>query len=134
MLSPSLATLRLFLHVLGASVWVGGQFALAGIVPALRRSAPEATKVVAQAFARVAWPAFGLTVVTGIWSMMAVDITAASGAYQGTLLLNIGMAILSGVFAAVHSAGRSRAAMAVGGALGALTSLTALFLGVLLHS
>jgi len=28
-LSPSLTTLRLFLHVLAASVWVGGQIALA---------------------------------------------------------------------------------------------------------
>ncbi|MEN9823092.1 MAG: hypothetical protein ACO3AV_04850 [Ilumatobacteraceae bacterium] len=134
MLSPSLDTVRLFLHVLGASIWVGGQFALAGIVPALRRSAPEATKVVAQAFGRVAWPAFGLTVITGIWSMMAIDITATSGSYQGTLLLKIGVAILSGVFAAVHSAGRSKAALAIGGALGALTSLVAMFLGVLLHS
>lgn len=134
MLSPSLATIRLFLHVLGAAVWVGGQFALAGIVPALRRSAPGATRVVAQAFARVAWPAFGLTVITGIWSMMEIDITAASGAYQGTLLLKIGMVILSGVFAAVHAAGRSKAALAIGGALGALTSLAALFLGVLLNS
>lgn len=134
MLSPSLATIRLFLHVLGAAVWVGGQFALAGIVPALRRSAPDATRVVAQAFARVAWPAFGLTVITGIWSMMEIDITAASGAYQGTLLLKIGMVILSGVFAAVHAAGRSKAALAIGGALGALTSLAALFLGVLLNS
>lgn len=134
MLSPSLATIRLFLHVLGAAVWVGGQFALAGIVPALRRSAPDATRVVAQAFARVAWPAFGLTVITGIWSMMEIDITAASGAYQGTLLLKIGMVILSGVFAAVHAAGRSKTALALGGALGALTSLAALFLGVLLNS
>ena len=134
MLSPTLDSVRLFLHVLGASIWVGGQFALAGIVPTLRRSAPESTKVVAQAFARVAWPAFGLTVITGIWNMMAIDITAAPGAYQGTLLLKIGIAILSGVFAAVHSAGRSKVALAVGGALGALTSLAALFLGVLLHS
>ena len=134
MLSPTLDSVRLFLHVLGASIWVGGQFALAGIVPTLRRTAPDATKVVAQAFARVAWPAFGLTVVTGIWNMMAIDITAASGAYQGTLLLKLGVAILSGVFAAVHSAGRSKVALAVGGALGALTSLAALFLGVLLHS
>lgn len=134
MLSPSLTTLRLFLHVLGATVWVGGQFALAGIVPTLRRVAPDATRAVAQAFARVAWPAFGLTVLTGIWNLMAIDITAASGSYQGTLLLKVAVAILSGVFAAIHAAGRSKVALAVGGALGALTSLLALFLGVLLRS
>ena len=33
MLSPTLDTVRLFVHVLAASVWVGGQIALGGIVP-----------------------------------------------------------------------------------------------------
>ena len=36
MLSPDASTIRLFLHVLGATVWVGGQIALAGLVPGLR--------------------------------------------------------------------------------------------------
>ena len=58
MLSPSLTTVRLFLHILAASVWVGGQIALAGVVPTVRKVSPEATKAVARAFARVAWPAF----------------------------------------------------------------------------
>ncbi|HAP78068.1 MAG TPA: hypothetical protein DCR14_18540 [Acidimicrobiaceae bacterium] len=134
MLSPSATTIRIFLHVLFASVWVGGQFALAGIVPAVRRASPGTTKVIAQAFGRVAWPAFGLTVLTGMWSLMAVDISAASSEYQGTVLFHIAMAIASGVFAAVHTNGKSKAALAVGGALGALTALAALFLGVLLRS
>jgi len=66
MLSPTAATIRLFLHVIAASVWVGGQFALAGVVPALRRTAPQSTKAVAQAFGRIAWPAYGVTVLTGM--------------------------------------------------------------------
>lgn len=134
MLSPTAATIRLFLHVLSASVWVGGQLALAGMVPAIRRAHPEATKTVANAFARVAWPAFAVAVLTGIWNLMAVDITEASSAYQATVLVKIAIAILSGVFAAVHSAGRSKAALAIGGALGALASVGAVFLGILLHT
>lgn len=39
MLPVHAATVRLFLHVLGATVWVGGQIALAGIVPVVRRHA-----------------------------------------------------------------------------------------------
>ncbi len=134
MLSPTTATIRIFLHVIAASVWVGGQFALAGVVPSLRRVAPSSTKTVAQAFARLAWPAYGLTVVTGMWSLMAVDITAQSSAYQATVLLKIAVAIVSGVFVAIHQFGRTKLALALGGALGALTSVAAMFLGVLLSS
>jgi len=32
-------TIRLFLHVLAATVWVGGQITLAALVPALRGAA-----------------------------------------------------------------------------------------------
>ena len=134
MLSPSAATIRIFLHVIAASVWVGGQLTLAGLVPSLRRSHPQAVKTAAQAFSRVAWPAFGITVLTGVWNLMAVDITAASSAYQATVLLKIAVAIASGVFAAVHQMGQTKVALAVGGALGALTAIAAMFLGVLLHT
>ena len=36
MLSPTVDTVRLFLHVLAASVWVGGQIVLAGLVLGVR--------------------------------------------------------------------------------------------------
>jgi uncharacterized membrane protein len=114
MLSPTVDTVRLFLHVLAASVWVGGQIALAGIVPSVRRSAPDATKVIARAFARVAWPA------------------NTSTAYRVTLFLKILLAMVSGGAAAVHQVGRSKAALAIGGALGLLGALGAMFCGYLL--
>ena len=134
MLSPTLATLRLFLHVLAAAIWVGGQFALAGIVPTLRKAAPEATKPVAQAFARLAWPAFGVLVLTGMWNLTAIDITDTSSAYQATLLLHIALAAGAGIFVAVHQFGASVAAKAIGGSLGALLSIGALFVGLLLRT
>ena len=40
MLSPTIDTIRLFLHILAASVWVGGQIVLAGLVPSLKRAFP----------------------------------------------------------------------------------------------
>ena len=134
MLSPSTATIRLFLHVIAATIWVGGQFALAGIVPTLRRVAPDSTKAVAQAFSRVAWPAFGVLVLTGMWNLMAIDITSTSGAYQGTVLLHIGLAMASGAFVAVHQFGQTKLALALGGALGGLFSVIALFVGILLRT
>ena len=41
MLPVSRTTIRIFLHVLGATVWVGGQLTLAGLVPGLRRVSPR---------------------------------------------------------------------------------------------
>lgn len=134
MLSPSLATWRLVLHVLAASVWVGGQIVLAGVVPSLRRVSPEATKAAAQAFARVAWPAFFVLVVTGIWNLAEVDITQTSTDYQVTVFVKVTLAIASGAATLVHQVGRTKLALALGGALGLLTALGALFIGVLLRT
>ena len=132
MLSPNADTIRLFLHVLAAAVWVGGQIALAGVVPTLRKVSPQATRAVARAFARVAWPAFAVLVITGLWNIAEVDVANTDTAYQVTLFVKVLVAILSGVFAAVHQVGRTKVALAVGGALGALCAVAALFLGILL--
>lgn len=132
MLSPTVDTVRLFLHVLAASVWVGGQIALAGVVPSLRRSHPDAPKIVANAFARVAWPAFAVVVITGLWNLGDIDVANTTTAYQVTLFLKIGLAIVSGAAAAVHQVGNSKVALAVGGAVGLLAALGAMFCGYLL--
>jgi putative copper export protein len=134
MLSPTTTTIRLFLHVLSACVWVGGQITLAGLVPPLRRAVPEATKVAARAFNRVAWPAFGVLLVTGIWNLVAVKVADTSTSYQVTLFVKLVLVAASGIAAFIHTQGRSRMALAIGGSVGALASLAALFVGVLLHS
>ena len=132
MLSPSLTTLRLFLHILAASVWVGGQIALAGVVPSVRRVAPEATKAVARAFARVAWPAFALVVVTGIWNLSEIDVADTGTAYQVTLFVKLVLVFASGAAAAIHSVGRTKLTLALGGAIGLLAGICAMFCGYLL--
>ena len=132
MLSPNLDTLRLFVHVLAASVWVGGQIALAGVVPGVRRVSPEATRAIARGFARVAWPAFAVVVLTGFWNLAEVDVSNTSTEYQITLFLKIALAMVSGAAAVVHQVGRSRAALAIGGAVGLVAALAAMFCGYLL--
>jgi putative copper export protein len=123
-----LETVRLFLHVLAATVWVGGQLTLAALVPALRGTAEGVTKVAAQAFNRIAWPAFGVLVLTGIWNVMAAD--DDSDAFQHTLMLKYTLVLLSGVTAFVHQRATSKAMMATFGALTGVTALGALFVGV----
>jgi len=130
-LSPNAATIRLTLHVLAACVWVGGQFTLAGLLPVLRKHDGLA-KQAARAFNRIAWPAFGVLVVTGMWNLAAVDVSSSTNAYQVTLFVKIAVAIVAGAAAAAHVSARSKLALALGGAIGALASLAAVFLGILL--
>lgn len=134
MLSPTVDTIRLFVHSLAAAVWIGGQLTLAGLVPTVRREAPTALGAVARAFARIAWPAFVVLVVSGVWNLTAVDVTSTSAAYQATVLAKVVVAAVAGAATAVHSIGRSTAAIALGGATGLLASVFAMFLGLVLQT
>lgn len=134
MLSPTVDTIRLFLHVLGACVWVGGQIALAGIVPSVRKEHAESTKTIARAFGRVAWTSFGLVVVTGIWNLIEVDVQSGDWRYNATVVTHVLLSVIAGIAAAVHAIGKTRIALALGGALGLVSSLGALFVGVILRS
>ncbi len=69
-----LDTIRISLHILAASVWVGGQVVMASLVPVLRSIGPDVPRRVANRFGRVAWPFFGLAVVTGIWNLSAIEV------------------------------------------------------------
>jgi putative copper export protein len=134
MLPIHAATIRLFLHVLAATIWVGGQLTLAGLVPVLRRFGPDAPREVARRFNVIAWSAFVVLVATGIWNLLEVDIASASTEYQTTLAIKLVLVAISGVGAAVHSQGRTTLAFAAGGAAASIGALGALFFGVLLRT
>jgi putative copper export protein len=131
-LHPTSATIRLFLHVLAATVWVGGQLTLAGLVPGLRAISPDAPRTVARRFAMLAWPAYAVLVLTGIWNIWAVNPTWST-AYGVTLFVKLLVVALAGIGAFLHTMSRSRIGLAVWGAVGSLSSIAALFLGILLH-
>lgn len=131
MLPVTWTTVRLFLHVLGATVWVGGQLTLAGLVPGLRRVSPDAPRTVARRFNVIAWVAFAVLVATGIWNILAIR-PDWSSSYGTTLIVKLVVVAASGLTAALHARARSAAPLAIFGALSGLTALAALFLGVLL--
>ena len=156
MLPVTAATVRLFLHVLAATVWVGGQLTLGAIIPALRPAAddpdPEAARIrirtVARRFQVVAWIAFAVLLVTGVWNLLALHVGDQSTEWLATLMAHLGCGAVSGIAAAVHilvAAPRVRAARddatrrkaaAFSGAcegVSVLFAVAALFLGVLLH-
>lgn len=133
MLAVSWDTVRLFLHVLAATVWVGGQLTLAALVPVLRRFGAGVPRAAARRFNQVAWTAFAVLVVTGVWNIIAVrgEISHDAG-YRVTLIVKLAVVGVSGVTAALHARARGPIGLAVFGALTGASALAALFLGVLL--
>jgi putative copper export protein len=131
-LAGGLDAFRLILHVLAATVWVGGQFTLAGLLPTIRTLGDDAPKRVAQAFGRLLWPAYAVLVVTGFWNIGAVDISDASTAWKTVLFVKIGVVALAGTGVYLHQQATTRRGLAVWGAVGAIASVAALCLGVVL--
>lgn len=129
MLPVSWATVRVFIHVTAAAVWVGGQLTLAGLVPGLRALAPDAPRTVARRFNRIAWPAYGVLVATGIWNIVDLSPDWDSD-YGRTVMVKIAVVAASGLSALLHTRARSRGALAVFGAASGVTALAALFIGV----
>ncbi len=136
MLIPNGATLVLWLHILAAAIWIGGQIMLAALVPLLR---PERALVssAARRFAQVAWPAFAVLILTGIVNIgnAGIDTQRLMNSATGrTLIFKLVLAALSGLAAGVHSfvvgprAARSQAKglRALNGILGAVSFLAAL--------
>ena len=133
MLAVSWDTIRLFLHVLAATIWVGGQLTLAALVPVLRRFGADVPGAAARRFNQVAWTAFGVLIVTGIWNIVAVrSQISGSASYRTTLIVKLAVVVVSGVAAALHIRSRTARSRAVFGALTGLSALAALFLGILL--
>ncbi len=133
MLAVSWDTVRLFLHVLAATIWVGGQLTLAALVPVLRRFGAEVPRAAARRFNQVAWTAFAVLVITGVWNIAAVRGEISHDAsYRVTLIVKLIVVGVSGITAALHARARSTMGLAVFGALTGASALAALFLGVLL--
>jgi len=135
MLPAHLASVRLFLHVVAATVWVGGQITLVALVPALRRAGgPDLTRTAARRFQMVAWPAYAVLLVTGVWNLSAVHVGDQSSDYLTTLFVKLVLVGVSGAGALAHTLfARTRPALGgIAAAIGLLAALGATFLGIVL--
>jgi putative copper export protein len=104
-LSISGPTLVLWLHVIAACIWIGGQVTVAAVIPLLR-DRDDLAQLVGRRYQAVAWPAFAVLIVTGVlnvgnaglrWSQL-LDSPAGR-----TLAIKLGLVGLSGLAAGVHS-------------------------------
>lgn len=134
MLPVTSATVRLFLHILAATVWVGGQIALVGVIPVIRRvGGIDAARAAARRFQLVAWPAFAVLIATGVWNLFAVEVGDRSTAYLTTLLVKLLLVAVSGIGALGHILFARRPAIGgVFAGIGLLAAIAATFAGVLL--
>jgi putative copper export protein len=131
-LAPALDTVRLTLHVLAATIWVGGQIVMAGLVAPARTIGGDAPQVLARAFARLAWPAYFVLLATGIWNVSAVHYSSQDSAWKAVLMAKIVVVVLAGVGAFLHQRATSKAQLALWGSVGGMASVAALVMGILL--
>ena len=131
-LAPALDTIRLTLHVLAAAVWVGGQIVMTGLVGPARTLGGDATKTLARAFARMAWPAFLVLIATGIWNVTAVHYSSQSSAWKAVLMAKIVVVIVAGVATGLHQRATTKGQLALWGSVAGTTSVAALVMGILL--
>lgn len=124
--------LRISLHILGATIWVGGQIVLAGLVPVLREAGEGVPQKAARAFARLSWPAFFLLVITGFWNYGLKSHDGVSYPWQMVFGLKFLVVIAAGVGAYLHSKAQTPARRGATAGIGLLASLIALVLGVAL--
>ncbi|HEX3796509.1 MAG TPA: hypothetical protein VHV57_18590 [Acidimicrobiales bacterium] len=132
MLASGLDTFRLTVHVLAATVWVGGQIVLMGLVGPARRLGADAPRALAQAFARIAWPAYAVLVVTGFWNVTTFHWADQTGAWKAVLMAKIVVVAAAGLGALLHSRATTKAGLAIWGSVSGLASVAALALGILL--
>lgn len=132
MIELTLNSVRTYLHILAVSVWLGGQIVLAGVVPKLRRTNPEALTNIAKGYAAIAWPAMIFIVLTGVWGLAEVDVATNSSEYIVTFGIKMLLVASAIIATLIHSNGTSKLAKGLGGAIGLFATLVAAYCGVLL--
>jgi putative copper export protein len=130
--------LLLWFHVLGACTWIGGQLAVAVVVPVLRGE-PRLAAALGRRFQWVAWPAFLLLAATGVIQALDDGITpttllaTSAGRTLGVKLLFV---LLSGTAALAHTltppSRRSARLSAILGGLSLLSAVMAALFGVVI--
>ena len=105
--------ITLWLHVIAAVTWVGGNLILAMvIVPHFRQNLPPVQRIqlltqIGKRFEPIVWGCIGILFFTGIVNIFfAVDFTsstAISDAFMRTLLIKIGLFFVLVILTALHS-------------------------------
>lgn len=141
MVSISGSTFVLWLHIVAASIWIGGQITVAAVIPMLRDQRDLARRV-GRRYQAVAWPAFAVLIITGLLNVANAGLRWSQlfdSAAGRTLVIKLGLVALSGLAAGVHAvlqaprrrdAGRSVVGSALLGSVSLVAALLAALYGV----
>jgi putative copper export protein len=130
-LADTSTIIRLSLHVLAATIWVGGMIVIGAVVPVLRAAGnSDLPALVARRFNLIAWPAFAVLVLTGIWNVAVAGSTTQS--WQAVLGVKLALVVVSGLFAFLHTRATNPALRGASAGIALLAALGAMVAGVAL--
>ena len=69
-----------------------------------------------------------------MWNILDIKVGDMSTEYQVSMFVHVLLAVAAAMFAVIHSVGKTKLALALGGALGLVTSLGAMFVGIMLQT
>lgn len=125
-----MTALRLFLHVLSASIWVGAEIVVVALIPSRAALGPAATAHLRSTHQRVVWPAFAVVVLTGFWNVLEIPVTQLPHPW---IELHVLAVLVTGGAAAARIAVRNRPALdATASVIATLSAVAAVYLGVVL--
>ncbi len=124
------STIRIFLHVMAVTVWVGGQIVMMAIMPILKEAGIDGLPAkVAKGFQNVAWPAMAVAIFTGIWNILALNSVEKTFGWSMTFGIKFLFVIASGAGALMHAKTDDPKKKGLFGAIGFITAIIATFLG-----
>ncbi len=129
-LASGLAIVRLSLHVFAATLWVGGQFGLAGLLGTVLTMGDGAPKKIAQAFGRLSWPAYWVLIATGVWNYLAIDHKIATSSWTAVFGVKMLLVVLAGLGSYLHTKAKTPQSRGIYAGVASLASVGALVLGV----
>lgn len=112
----------LYLHLIAATVWVGGLIVLASLVPAVRKVTPDRTvlQAIARRFGRVSWVALAVLVTTGLWMV------SLGFGWSNVLITKVSIVGVTAAIALWHSLAARNQSPAVRGILQSLVLVLSL--------
>lgn len=105
---------------------------VAALLPTVRDLTADAPARTARAFNRIAWPAFAITVLTGLWNVMAIPVQELPHPW---IELHVVAVVVTGAAAAIHAQVRGNKALA-GATMGlsSIAAIAAMYLGIVVTS